>query len=250
VPDPFTARARAGRARIRRLRWWLAAVVVLLVAVVYVVAFSPLLAVKDVSVTGADKPVTRMARENADVRMGRPLARVDTEAIADRVAEDLRIRTVEVSRSWPSTLSIELTLRTPRAVLTQPGRPARLVDGSGVAYEAVANRPEDLPEIAAPSGSVNAESLAGAVQARRALDPSWREEVSSMQVSSEGDVQFRIGSVAVQWGGPEGHEAKAAALQALLAQDGIDPGGDSSLTVDVTAPQTPVVTGLSPAPPE
>lgn len=216
--------------------------------VVYVVGFSPVLVVKEVQVTGADKQVSRMARENADVGVGRPLARVDTEAVADRVSADSRIRTVEVSRGWPSTVAIDLTLRRPRAVLTQPGEQTMLVDGSGVAYEAVAQRPEDLPQIAAPPGSVARESLAGALQARSALDPAVRDQVSSMEVTSDGDLRFSVGPLAVLWGQPEEHEAKAAALAALLTQDGIDPDGERSLTIDVTAPQTPVVSGLPPAP--
>jgi len=217
---------------------------------VYLFVFSPLLVVEEVEVTGADTAVARMAQENADIVSGRPLARVDTEAVAERVAADTRIRTVEVSRGWPSSITIEVTLREPEAVLTQPGRPAALVDGSGVAYETVANRPQGLPQIAGPRGSVDKQSLAGALKARSALDPATRREVSAMEISADGDLSFSVGSVSVLWGDAESPEAKAAAVQALLAQEGIDPDTESSLTVDVTAPQTPVVTGLSPAPPD
>jgi len=222
----------------------------LVAAVVYLVAFSPVLVVEDVVVTGADEQVASMARENADVAPGRPLARVDTEAVADRVAADTRIKTVEVSRGWPSSLTIAVTLREPRAVLTQPRRPPTLVDRSGVAYEAVATRPDELLRITAPRGSVARESLTGALQAHAALDQQTREEISVMDLTEDGELEFAVGSVTVVWGEPEGREAKAAAVRALLAQDGIDPESENALTIDVTAPRTPVVTGLSPAPPE
>ncbi|MGB7447659.1 MAG: FtsQ-type POTRA domain-containing protein [Ornithinimicrobium sp.] len=249
MADRFTARGRAGRARSRRLAWWAGGVVVLVAAVVYLIAFSPLLVVEDVVVTGADDDVASMARQHAAIPPMRPLARVDTAAAADRVAADTRVKTVEVRRDWPSVITIALTLREPEAILTQPGRPVALVDGSGVAYEAVATGPEGLLRITAPRGPIDQESLAGALRARSALEPSWRRQVSQMQITTDGDLRFSIGSAAVLWGRPEAEEAKGAALRALLAQEGIDPDDDGApVTIDVTAPQTPVVSGLPPAP--
>jgi cell division protein FtsQ len=220
-------------------------------AVVYLVAFAPVLVVKDVVVTGADDGIARMARDNADVTLGRPLARVDTAAVADRVAADTRVRTVEVDRDWPSRITIALRLREPAAVLTQPGRPPALVDRTGVAYEAVAQRPDDLLTITAPRGSVDKETLAGALRARSALAPGWQRQVSQVQVTTGDDLRFGIGSVSVLWGEPEAEEAKAASLEALLDQEGIDPDDpERPVTIDLTAPQTPVVSGLPPAPPD
>ena len=250
MADPFTARGRAGRSRARRSRWALLVLVALVVLVVYLVAFSPALVVREVVVTGADEQVARMAREHADVGVGRPLARVDTEAVGERVAADSRLESVEVTRRWPSTISIELTLRSARAVLSQPGEQPMLVDRSGVAYQAVAQRPDDLPQISAPPGAVAEASVAGALQARSALDDSTRDQVSSLEVTADGDLRFDIGALTVLWGQPEEVEAKAAAVEALLSQEGIYPDEERSLTLDVTAPQTPVVSGLSPAPPD
>lgn len=242
--ERFARRVRSVRSRPRRLALWAGLVAVLTVAVIYLVAFAPVFVLEDVDVAGGSDEVEALALEQAQAPIGAPLARVDTEAISDRVATDSRIEQVTVSRDWPSSLMVEVTMRTPAGVLKQPGKPLRLVDAKGVIFDEVSKRPEDLPLIRAARGDVDAQSLAGAVAARSALGDPLAEDVSSMRVTRDGDLRFRVGAIDVSWGRPQEAELKGAATRALFAQDTIDPEGESRMTIDVTSPQAPVVTGL------
>lgn len=241
----FTLRRNAGRYGRRRLLLWTSVVATLIVALVIVVGFAPVFVVEDVEVTGGPAPAMELAQSNAQAPLGTPLARVDTSALSQRVLADKRIDSVKVERDWPSTVTIELTMRVPAAVLQQPQKPLRLVDAAGVAYEEVAKRPNGLPQISAPRGKVDDGSLAGALEAVASLGDPLTDEVSGINVTADGDVRFAFGNIDVLWGRPDHVQRKAAATRALLAQEAIDPNGSGSITIDVTAPQTPVVTGLS-----
>ncbi len=246
----FLRRRRAGRSAQRKVLLWTSLVATLVAALVIVVGFAPVFVVEDVEVAGGPAPVIELARSNAAAPMGKPLARINTSEIAQRVKADKRVESVTVGRGWPSTVTIALTMRIPAAVLKQPNQPLRLVDATGVAYEEVARKPPGLPQISAPRGKVDGRSLAGALEAVASLGEPLRGTVSSINVTADGDVRFTMGSIDVLWGRPDQVQGKAAATLALLAQGTIDPDGGESLTIDVTAPQTPIVTGLPLAPSE
>lgn len=240
----FLRRRVANDSARRRLVLWAAVLSTLVVALVVMVGFAPVFVVEDVEVSGGSPSVIALAKSNAQAPIGDPLARVDTSAIAQRVLDDARIQAVEVGRGWPSSVTIDLTMRVPVAVLRQPNKPLWLVDASGIAFEEVAESPDDLPEVSAPSGEIDSRSIAGALEAVSSLGDPLSEDVSGVNVTADGDVRFTMGSIDILWGRPDQVENKAAAVQALLAQETIDPQGSRSLTIDVTAPATPVVTGL------
>ena len=62
---------------------------------------------------------------------GTPLARVDTDAVAARVGALPPVASVEVSRSWPGTLVIDVTERSPVAAVATPTGFV-LLDAAGV----------------------------------------------------------------------------------------------------------------------
>ena len=109
----FQQRAAQVRRRPWRLAGWTALVVVLITCSVWVVAFSPLLAVRTVEVVGVPAaevaPITAMAQ----VTLGAPLARLDADGIADRVRQRATLANVSIERSWPSTLVIHASPRVP-----------------------------------------------------------------------------------------------------------------------------------------
>lgn len=240
----FSDRVKAVRSPPRRVAVWAGVVSLLIAATVYLVGFAPVFVLEDIVVTGGSTEVETLAKEHSAPPIGEPLARVDTAEMASRVAVDTRIEQVDVSRDWPSSIAIEVTMRIPEAVLKQPGEPLRLVDAKGAIFEEVAQRPKGLPQISAPRGDVDPDALAGAVTARAALGEPFAADVSSMSVTADGDLRFKVGVIEVQWGPSGEAELKAAATLALLAQDPIDPEGEDAMTIDVTAPGAPVVTGL------
>src|SRR4051812_35327702 len=110
---------RRWRQRLRRLRPFLYAALVLVLVVlgVWLVYLSSVLTVRDVSVHGTTSVTSTRVEAVADVPTGRQLARVDLRAIEARVETMPAVRSASVSRSWPHTVAITVTERTPVAVV-------------------------------------------------------------------------------------------------------------------------------------
>lgn len=243
----FAQRIGVLRRRARRVWTWLVVVLLLVCAVVVTLWWSPAFVVAEVTVSGVDGEVAAGAHQRADIPLGIPLARVDTDAVAVRVEKDLRIAEATVSRDWPSTVDISVSLREPALVIDQSGS-ARLQvsDASGVIFDEVAETPADLMLVRASPGELDSESLSGVLSLRGALAPQMVQQISSLRLSGDGDLSFALGAVEVDWGAAGQEQLKAEVLDALLAQDQIDPEGEHQIGIDLSTPQTPVVTGLTP----
>lgn len=243
----FAQRARALRRRARRLWIWLIVVLVLVSAVVVTLWWSPAFVVSEVNVSGVEGDVATDTVQRASVPLGIPLARVDTDVVAGRVQEDLRVAEADVSRDWPSAVDIDIVLREPVLVIDQRGSAGlQAADASGVIFDDVAEPSADLMLVRASRGDLSADSLTGVLSLMAALPPETERQIHSVRLRADGDLSFALGSVQVGWGRPGQEALKAEVLDALLAQEQIDPESDHDITVDLSTPQTPVVTGLVP----
>jgi len=226
---------RAVVARRQPLRRWAYAVLALVVAVVlvWVVAFSPVLAVRSVEVVGVPASEVGPIKTLARVPTGEPLARVDTAAVADRVAERATLADVSIERSWPSTLVIHASPRQPFLVVKNPQGQLKVVDASGIAYAQVSTAPRGVPVVTAASEeALSRDALATAVSVVRALPATLQHRVSAVTVSSANLVTLKVGRTTVVWGGVAEPERKLAIVTALLRQP--------HKVIDVSAPSTPV----------
>ena len=148
---------RLARRRFARRQWarrWLAwrrvVVAVVLLALVaaagWLVFFSPVLAVSGVQVTGSRVLSPDVVRRAASVPLGTPVATVDLDAISARVDQLPAVKSVDVSRSWPDRVRIDVTERTAVAVVQGgPGAPLRGVDREGVLFRQFPTKPHALP---------------------------------------------------------------------------------------------------------
>src|SRR5690349_811112 len=119
--------------------------VVLLVAGGWLLYGSPWLRVRRVEVTGVRVLTGEEVREAAPVRPGVPLVSVDTGAVEARLRARLpRIASVAVVRTWPGTLTLEVTERTPKAILKVGGNFIE-VDAQGVRYATDGAAPPGVP---------------------------------------------------------------------------------------------------------
>jgi cell division protein FtsQ len=233
----FADRARLVRWRTRRrlLLWGLAAVaVVVLGAVLWT---GPLLLVRSVSVQALGGPAltagqVAQVRERAQVPMRRPLARVDTEAVARRAERLPYVADVSVARGWPSTLRLQVRLRVPVAAVPTP-QGVRLVDDEGVAYARVASAPAGVPVVSVElGGNQGSAALDAALSVLSQLPDSLRESVKQVRATSPDSVRLRVDGADVVWGSADRTPRKAqiyAALRAVPAK-----------VYDVSSPDTPV----------
>lgn len=247
--DPDRAE-RAALQRAGRRRWWrllgglaLLAVAGGLVAAAY---FSPLMSVRQVDVTGNTGVPREEVLSVAEVPAGEPLLQVDTGVIARRVAKIPAVETVKVDRSYPSAVTIEVTERTPRAVIEQPDGRLGVMDRLGVVYLAYDSRAAmgttalggvvlaDLPLLKVSNPGPRDPTTLAALEVLAAL-PDWlRPQVQSISGSSPADltVQLTKDRTAI-WGDAQRNADKAEALRHILKMQG--------QTFNVSAPDYPAV---------
>ena len=229
------------RALQRRRRPWLrvlwALVAVAVVAgLAWVVLFSPVLAVRSVEVTGVSGADRAAVTDLVRVPSGTPLARVDVEAVEQRVRTRRTVAEVSVERGWPSTLRVRTVSRAPALVLRNPQGQLEVVDATGISYETVRTPPPGVPLVrAASSKGTTKEALEAALSMVQVLPPDLGRQVSAIEVSTANLVSFTLGGTEVVWGGADDAPRKLAILRALLPT--------KPEVIDVSAPDTPVTRG-------
>lgn len=205
----------------------------------WVLLWSGLLAVRHITVDGVSRLTAREVTAVADVHRDEPMITVDTRAVERRVARLGPVASVQVLRSWPSTLRIEVTERQPVAVLVPPGGgPDRLVDRTGTAFATVTPRPLLLTPVrtAAPVPGEGAAAVRAAVRVLATLPDGVRRDVVAVNAPSPAGITLQLaGGVQVVWGDDSHGARKAAVLAALLAAP-VPPGGHRPTVYDVSTP--------------
>lgn len=225
--------AARGRAR-RRTRLAVTLTVTVLLALGaafgYLLLGTAVLGVHAVDVAGVSRVDPAEVRSVAQIKAGTPLARLDTGAVAARVARLPAVRSVSVHRSWPRTVTITVRERQPAAVQAH-GPSFDLVDRTGVAFATVDRRPAGLPLVSAPVDA-GAPALRSALTVLADLPPALRSQVRQVRAASPEDVELALTrGRTVLWGSTDRGPRKAAVLAVLVAR--------KARVYDVTAPDAP-----------
>ncbi|HEU4347335.1 MAG TPA: FtsQ-type POTRA domain-containing protein [Actinoplanes sp.] len=232
---PSSVRRFMARARQRRLRaalpWAVGAGVVLVAgALAWTVFGTSVLGVRQVQVVGTSVLTPLQVEEAAAVPMRMPLARVDLDAVRDRVQRLAAVDHATVSRSWPATLTVEVVERTPVAAIAAPGnKQFTLIDGEGVAYRTVTRKPAGLPlaRLATP-GPADVNTRA-ALTVLASLTDELRKQLVAISVEAPARIKLVLRSDrTIIWGDDSASETKAQVSTALLRRKGD--------TIDVSAP--------------
>ena len=220
----------ARRRRLLRRASLLALAFVPVLLLAWVVLASPLLSVRTVEVTGADRVSPAAVQAAARVPDGVPLARVDVGAVQSRVLALTAVARVRVVRAWPRTLRLQVTERAAVAVLQQGDGTWTSIDGSGVRFASSTTPPAGLPALQATDPSAARTGL----QVLAELPPALVGQVAAVQVPSPFSVVLVLrDGRSVVWGPPGESARKAAIVGALLPRPG--------KTIDVTSPDVAVV---------
>jgi cell division protein FtsQ len=215
-------------------RRWVALLSVLTVAgAVYLMLFTSLLGVRSVEVVGLRSLDADEVRAVAQVPRHRAMLRVDTGQIADRVAALPGVADAAVSRSWPSTIEIVVTERSPIGYV-DTGEEIRLVDGNGVVFRVVSEPPAGLPRLELPRIGPDDPVTRSATAVLAGLPPQLRERVVAVSAETPAGVELELadGKV-IRWGDAEQAQRKAKVLAALMSRPGT--------TYDVSSPELPTV---------
>lgn len=229
----------------RALRRWLVILglgaIVLCAAYLFWLRDSSLVAVEDVTVSGAggarglESALTTAAREQTTLH-------VDTAALEEAVAFDPAVRAVSAEADFPHGLAIAVDMREPVAYLQSAGV---VLAADGVVLAEASQAPEQLPVLdlrgddLVGSGRAEGNALSLAKLVGAAPEP-LLTQVRSVAIDPElGIVAELNGGVELRFGTKSDSDTKWKAAAAVLA----DAKLDTAAYVDLSVPERPVVGG-------
>ncbi|WP_227985339.1 cell division protein FtsQ/DivIB [Nocardia spumae] len=208
-----------GQGRWRRILLWGIPVVVVVIVLLAVAYFTPLLSVRTVQIEGVSAVPDQDVRAVLQIPEGRSMLRIDTDAIARRVAALPKVRSARVQRVFPSTVRVTVDER--RAVLFFDGpQGPHLLDSEGVEF-AIEPAPPGVPKLTTGHpGSADPVTRA-AVAVLDAAPPALRAQVGEVAARSVSDIELSLrDGRTVVWGGSDDSERKAAVVLPVLTRPG------------------------------
>jgi cell division protein FtsQ len=224
---------------------WKAVFVGLLVAGVlgtaaWILLGSRLLVARTIEVSGVHLVSRDRVLAAAGVRIGEPLARLNTGAVRDRVEAIQEVETARVERRWPATVRIVVRERTPIAVVQHDNRFLQ-IDRYGVTVITSAARPHGLPVLQVSDPAQTDPAMRAGLAVLGELPPWLHRRVLGLAATSPEDVTMQLtGGVSVVWGAPERAPEKVALLHGLLVGS---PRRDVA-AIDVSSPEVVTTRGL------
>lgn len=200
------------------LRYVLAVLLVLAIVgtAVHLVLFSATTQVERVEVVGNSLLSDGRVREIADVPLGEQLALVDLGRADARVGSLAEVRSVDVTRTWPDTVRIEVAERTAVAVVELAGR-LRGLDAEGVVFREYQRVPRGMPRIR-PGSAAGTDALREAATVVSALPDDLATRVDHVEVTTIDQITLVMRDQRqVLWGSAEESELKAQVVDRLLA---------------------------------
>jgi cell division protein FtsQ len=226
------------RARRRRTGWFLAILTVLAVGgLVAIAVFSPLLALRTITVDGTSRLDSGTLEKAVDGQLGTPLALLDYGRITRDLAPFSLIRSYATEIVPPDTLVIHVVERTPIGTI-QGASSFDLVDPAGVTVQTTKTRPAGYPLIQLGNGGVEGPGYASMAQVLLALPPAVLTKVDTITAQTHDDVTLTLtgSNQRVVWGSSDDSDAKARVLADLIALH----AGSGAGEYDVSAPGTAV----------
>ena len=226
------------RARRRRAGWFAAILVVLAVGgLVAVAVFSPLLALRTITVDGTSRLDAGTLENAVDGQLGTPLALLNYGEVTKDLAPFSLIRSYVTEIVPPGTLVIHVVERAPVGVI-QGVDSFDLVDPAGVTVESSKTRPAGYPLIQLGNGQLSGPGFASMAEVLLALPPAVLTKVDTITAQTHDDVALTLSgsNQRVVWGSSDDSDAKARVLADLIALHSASGAGE----YDVSAPGTAV----------
>ena len=231
-PSEDSKSTARGAVRGLKLVLWTVLLVALFVGLGLLLYFTPIMAARNVVITGLGSVTQEEVIAAAAVKQGAPLLQVNTDDVAERVAAIRRVASARVQREYPSTLRITVVERVPVVVKDYPDGP-HLFDRDGVDF-ATAPPPPNLPYLEVDNAGPSDPSTKAALEVMTALRPEVAGQVARVSAPSVAAVTLTlVDGREVVWGTTDRTEEKAQKLAALLTQPGH--------TYDVSSPDLPTV---------
>ncbi|SMG49345.1 FtsQ-type POTRA domain-containing protein [Agreia pratensis] len=227
---------QATRTRRRKYLMGLAATVVL-VLVVVLTAYSPLLAVRTITVEGASRVDASAVSAALDDQLGRPLTLVDFGEVKKTLETFPLIQSYVTEARPPDTLVIRIVERRPVVTVAADGA-FNLVDAAGVVVETTPARAPGYPTIDVAATPVDSPGFAAASQVLLALSPEFLAQVDAVSAPTPDSVTLALtNGQRVVWGSAEDSALKARIVASMIS----NPGIPDVTEYDVSSPEAPIV---------
>ncbi len=147
------------------------------------------------------------------------MLRIDTTAIARRVASIPKVRSARVQRVFPSTVRVTVVERTAVLFYDSP-QGAHLLDAEGVEF-AIEATPIGVPKLITERPGAADPVTGAAVSILAIVPPALAVQVSEVVARSISDISLNLkDGRTVLWGGTNDAERKSAVVLPLLTRPG------------------------------
>ena len=247
--DPRISRRRKAVARTKKRRAVVRALVVSGFAfALWVAFFSPLLAIREVKLSGAEHTTSADVARVVDLDPSSNLLLLSTDEVATAVKTLPWVKAVSVDRKLPGTVRLTITERTP-AMAVAIGEERYLIDRRGRVLSST-EAAEGVPVLAGlqvglpqPGDRLASMQLRSALQAFSAMPRPLRRDVQAVFAPTVERITFQLSDgIQVRYGAAEEMASKNEVLGVLLAR--LRDEGRSALYVDVRVPEAPAVSPL------
>jgi cell division protein FtsQ len=210
----------------------------LLVGIVAVATFSPLLAVKQIIVSGTERINADDISKALQGHVGTPLPLLSEQEVAQSLSGFALIESFSATAVPPNGLSIRISERQPICIVSSGGQ-RYLYDPAGVRIGKFTGE-ELLPEIVISENPLNSQRFRNSIEVLMALPEDLLDEVEFIEARSKDDVQMSLRSSSnkrIIWGDSSDSVLKSKVLEALMKNH----RKERSVTFDVSSPNAPVV---------
>ena len=208
--------------------------ILLIAGLAYLLGWSNVLTVKEISYTGAPTKSSEVTVKNlTNLEVGERLARVETREIAGRLQTLPWIESADLSRNWISgKIVIAVTPRIPIATFN-----GELMDATGKRFELPGGFKSKLPSVFAR----DTKSGLAAIKLFTELPSEFSTRTSAFTATSPENINFKITegkrSLFVIWGSDIEIDLKLKVYKALVAL----PENSKIKKIDLTEPRSPIV---------
>jgi cell division protein FtsQ len=228
-----------GKRRRRILLGTIGVVAVLMAAIVAAAVYSPVLALRTVTVQGTKLLGADRVQSALAPLKGRPLPQVSETDVTALLKPLVQIKDVRVRALPPSTLHVDVTERIPVALVKQ-GQTYQLVDVEGVQLSTTKDAASvSLPVIDGGGGTLPKDLFQAITAVLGALPADVLARLSNASAGSADAVELKlVDGQTILWGNAGEKELKARVLAALLKVPA-DPKNPVKV-YDVSVPRHPV----------
>lgn len=223
----------------RRFSLPMAVSTVAVIALAYILGWSPLFTVDKVTIIGSPNRTVQSDIETvSQVEVGQKLARVNPSAAERRINQIPWIKEVSLARNWISgEVAISVIPRKPLAFFNAQEFPGQTIDEEGALFTLPGFAGSDLAQISAKSP----QSALKANELFIALPEEFRKRITLMSATSTDTFIFNTvykgREIQIRWGDSKEISLKISVIEKLLEL----PENKGITLIDVVAPHAPIV---------